>query len=86
MAGISGTLLGARGEIAVDIRASTFEKDEALCITSLCVRGGSNRHPEEPRACAASRRIATTLVAHPSRLAVKNGEHLRMTAVLYGQS
>jgi hypothetical protein len=25
------------------------------------------------------------LVAHPSRLAVKNGEHLRMTAVLYGQ-
>jgi hypothetical protein len=26
------------------------------------------------------------LVAHPSRLAVKNGEHLRMTAVLDGQS
>jgi hypothetical protein len=26
------------------------------------------------------------LVAHPSRLAVKNGEHLRMTAVLCGQS
>jgi hypothetical protein len=24
------------------------------------------------------------LVAHPSRLAVKNGEHLRMTAVLSG--
>jgi hypothetical protein len=42
-----------------------------------------DRHPEEPHACAASRRIATgALVAHPSRLAVKNGEHLRMTAVL----
>jgi hypothetical protein len=26
------------------------------------------------------------LVAHPSRLAVKNGEHLRMTAVLCCQS
>jgi hypothetical protein len=25
------------------------------------------------------------LVAYPSRLAVKNGEHLRMTAVLFGQ-
>jgi hypothetical protein len=24
------------------------------------------------------------LVAHPSRLAVKNGEHLRMTAVVWG--
>jgi hypothetical protein len=40
-----------------------------------------NRHPEEPRARAASRRIAAhALAADPSRLAVKNGEHLRMTA------
>jgi hypothetical protein len=39
------------------------------------------RHPEEPRACAASRRMRPlAFVAHPSRLAVKNGEHLRMTA------
>jgi hypothetical protein len=28
--------------------------------------------------------MARALVAHPSRLAVKNGEHLRMTAVLVG--
>ena len=34
-----------------------------------------SRHPEEPRTCAASRRMAAALVAHPSRLAVKNGEH-----------
>src|SRR3982074_3461336 len=39
-----------------------------------------NRHPEEPRACAASRRMAAhALVAYPSRLA-QEGEHLRMTA------
>src|SRR4051812_20999080 len=41
------------------------------------------RHPEEPRSCAASRRMAAGTCGHPSRLAVKNGEHLRMTAV-YG--
>src|SRR4051794_8973720 len=29
----------------------------------------------------ASRRMAAVLAAHPSRLAVKNGEHLRITAV-----
>jgi hypothetical protein len=40
-----------------------------------------NRHPEEPRACAASRRTLRALVAHPSRLAVKNGEHLRITVM-----
>ena len=37
-----------------------------------------SRHPEEPRACAASRRIATCARFHPSRLA-EDGEHLRMT-------
>src|SRR3954447_26009423 len=43
------------------------------------------RHPEEPRTCAASRRIAagTGACGHPSRLAVKDGEHLRMTAVFW---
>src|ERR1700710_2899241 len=41
-----------------------------------------SRHPEEPRACAASRRTAACARFHPSRLAVKNGEHLRMTAAL----
>jgi hypothetical protein len=41
------------------------------------------------RSRALARRLegsSGALVAHPSRLAVKNGEHLRMTAVLYGQS
>src|SRR5712671_1171218 len=36
------------------------------------------RHPEEPRPCAASRRIAACARFHPSRLA-EDGEHLRMT-------
>jgi hypothetical protein len=39
------------------------------------------RHPEEPRIFA--RRLEgwpRALVADPSRLAVKDGEHLRMTA------
>ena len=36
------------------------------------------RHPEEPRACAASRRMRHDSAAHPSRLA-QEGEHLRMT-------
>jgi hypothetical protein len=37
------------------------------------------RHPEEPRTCAASRRMGAC--SDPSRLA-EDGEHLRMTAVL----
>jgi hypothetical protein len=43
----------------------------------------SNRftNSEEPRACAASRRIATCARFHPSRLA-EDGERLRMTAAL----
>jgi hypothetical protein len=42
MAGISGTLLGARGEIAVDIRASTFEKRRSA-LYHLFMRGGRVR-------------------------------------------
>jgi hypothetical protein len=40
-----------------------------------------NRHPEEPRACAASRRTDACARFHPSRLA-EDGEHLRMTSSL----
>src|SRR4051794_7775559 len=51
-------------------------------LIDLSARHTPPRHPEEPRPCVASRRIATHTRAcgHPSRLAVKNGEHLRMTA------
>src|ERR1051325_8411617 len=36
--------------------------------------------PEEPRACAASRRMEASTCGRPSRLAARGGEHLRMTA------
>jgi hypothetical protein len=44
-----------------------------------------DRHPEEPRPSAASRRMAAGAGAcgHPSRVAVKNGEHLRMTMEIF---
>jgi hypothetical protein len=45
-----------------------------------------SRHPEEPRILGGvSKDGLQALVAHPSRLAVKDGEHLRMTVVAFGQ-
>jgi predicted DNA-binding helix-hairpin-helix protein len=55
-----------------------FTVDEVVQLTLDFYR---RRHPEEPRSCAASRRTAAGACGHPSRLAVKNGEHLRMTSV-----
>jgi hypothetical protein len=39
------------------------------------------RHPEEPRACAASRRIAVSALVAILRGSPLRDEHLRMTAV-----
>jgi hypothetical protein len=41
------------------------------------------RHPEEPREARRLEGSPQALVAHPSRLAVKNGERLRMTAAVW---
>jgi hypothetical protein len=48
-----------------------------------------SRHPEEPRILRGvskdrrERRLSNGACGHPSRLAVKNGEHLRMTAEIF---
>jgi hypothetical protein len=46
------------------------------------LRSIHRRHPEEPRLTRRLEGWPRALVAHPSRLAVKYGEHLRMTAEL----
>src|SRR4051812_632373 len=57
----------------------------AAAALLLRSRHTDSRHPEEPRACAASRRIATGVCGHPSRLA-EGGEHLRMTAEFFAKA
>ena len=55
------------------------------CWRRRSCRGGAShthyRHPEEPRSCAASRRMAAGTRLWPSFRLAEDGEHLRMTAV-----
>jgi hypothetical protein len=49
-------------------------------VVAANVEPQSHRHPEERAPCARLEGRTRARVAHPSRLAVKDGEHLRMTA------